>query len=995
MGTDRVRIYDLARELGVPSKVLITTLKDKLNIVVKSHSSTIDKDDIDKVKAILFEKKEPAKAKEEKKEQPITIEKEAPIFKKEAPIIKEETHTIEKEAPVAKEVTPTTQQEIKKTIQPTEEKIITTPKEEKPIQPPITQQPFRGTKPRREFPQPPAREQRPVQEGQKPKPGNSLHQTLKHQFQEKDDKTAASSSRPYQVSGDKYRRRPEGKVQQESRFKKPTAGSTGYQQNIATPEAATGTIPHIKQEFKLTKPLTSNEEAITQPQKAEAVLPKPEIKPVVEGFKKEEIKTERPKTIERPPLKRPEIPRKEGFVPERRPPLKEKPKKVTEIADEGEKRKTAKAPFKKEFPKKKTKFIAVKPLSEVFKKKAKPQKRIEIKEPEKPTEVTIIENITVGDLAEKLVISPTEIIKELIMMGIFATVNQTIEQEIAKTVAEKLEYTVHTEKTDEEKAEEIKEKEEKDEEEKVEKAKEKVKESKNKNFVSRAPIVTILGHVDHGKTTLLDSIRKAKHKIVDSEVGGITQSIGAYTVELNKNKKIVFIDTPGHHAFTAMRARGAEVTDIAILIVAADDGIMPQTIEAINHAKAAKVPIIVAINKIDKAGAEPDRILQQLTEHGLLPEAWGGDTVTVNISAIKGDNIDELLEMISLVAEIQELKADPTADATGVVIEAELDKGKGPLASVLIQNGTLKVGNRIVVGNVGGKVRALISDSGERLEEAGPSTPVEILGLSEVPQAGDKLTIVKDDKSLKQLVTQRKTEEKEKRFATSSPVKLQKDSIFKAKKKSSKNEEIRDLNIIIKADTDGSAQAVESVLLELQSKEITVKIIHKGVGDITEADVMLAATSNSIIVGFRVKEDPNINKLEETESVSIKTYEIIYQISEEIEKTMLGLLRPEFKEVELGTAEVRNLFTVGKNVVIAGCYVLEGKMVRNRKATVFRENKPIFTGNLDSLKRFKDDAKEVQSGFECGISFNKFNDLQEGDLIKLTDEIEIERDSLN
>jgi len=516
------------------------------------------------------------------------------------------------------------------------------------------------------------------------------------------------------------------------------------------------------------------------------------------------------------------------------------------------------------------------------------------------------------------------------------------------------------------------------------------------NLIKRAPIVTILGHVDHGKTTLLDTIRASKHKLVDAEVGGITQSIGAYTVESEDSdgSKIVFIDTPGHQAFTAMRARGAQATDIAILIVAADDGIMPQTVEAINHAKAADVPIIVAVNKIDKANAEPDKVLQQLTEHNLLPEAWGGETVTINISAIKGDNIDELLEMITLVAEMQELKADPNTVATGVVIESELDKGKGSIARVLVQNGTLRVGDYLAIGSVGGKVRALIDDHGERINKAGPSTPVEVLGINGVPKAGDTFKVVDNDKGLKQIISKRKEEERDKRINNQIPIKLQKDTIFKAKQKKS-IDEIKELNIIIKADTDGSAKAVESALEELKSKEVKVKNIHIGVGDISEADVMLAATSDALIIGFGVKEDPNAARVSTEEGVIIRTYEIIYQISEDIEKTMLGLLKPDLKEIELGVAEVRNLFTIGKDLVIAGCYVLNGKVVRNRIATVMREDKEIFRGNLDSLKRFKDDAKEVASGYECGISFNKFNDLQKGDLIKVSTMLEVERESLN
>ena len=498
-----------------------------------------------------------------------------------------------------------------------------------------------------------------------------------------------------------------------------------------------------------------------------------------------------------------------------------------------------------------------------------------------------------------------------------------------------------------------------------------------------------MGHVDHGKTTLLDSIRASKHKIASTEVGGITQSIGAYTVYLdnNKEKKIVFVDTPGHEAFTEMRARGAKATDIAILVVAADDGIMPQTIEAINHAKAADVPIIVAVNKIDKPGANPDKILQQLTEHGLVPEEWGGDTITVKVSALQGTGIDELLEYILLVADIQDLKANPKAEASGVVIEANLDKGKGAVATLLVQNGTLRVGNCIVVGTACGRVRALLSDSGERIQKAEPSTPVEILGLSEVPQAGDYFEVVKNEKEMKAIVQERKEKERDKRLDAMLPAHVRREAV-------AGEDDIPQLNLIIKANTNGSAEAVSQAIAQLESNEIKTKIIHVGVGDISEADVMLASASNALILGFTVKEDSNALAAAEREGVTIKKYDIIYQILEDIEKTMLSLLEPEIKEVELGKAEVRQVFTVGKTTRIAGCYVTEGKIVRSKDAVLYRDGKEIFRGAIDQLKRFKDDVKEVAQGFECGISFAKWNDIEIGDIIEVSTTEEVERKSL-
>lgn len=595
------------------------------------------------------------------------------------------------------------------------------------------------------------------------------------------------------------------------------------------------------------------------------------------------------------------------------------------------------------------------------------------------TQVVVNRAMTISELSEKIQHTPAEIIKFLMLNGIMATVNQLIDVDVIKKICAEYELEVLDEDLDAYMEEEL----EKEEKEK------KLTEVDKKLLKKRAPVVSIMGHVDHGKTTLLDSIRASKHKIVASEVGGITQSIGAYTVYLdnNKDKKIVFVDTPGHEAFTEMRARGAKATDIAILVVAADDGIMPQTIEAINHAKAADVPIIVAVNKIDKPGANPDRVLQQLTEHGLVPEEWGGDTITVKVSALQGTGIDELLEYILLVADVQDLKANPKAEASGVVIEANLDKGKGAVATLLVQNGTLRVGNCIVVGTACGRVRALLSDSGERIQKAEPSTPVEILGLSEVPQAGDYFEVVKNEKEMKTIVQERKEKERDKRLDAMLPAHVRREAV-------AGEEDIPQLNLIIKANTNGSAEAVSQAIAQLESDEIKTKIIHVGVGDISEADVMLASASNALILGFTVKEDANALAAAEKEGVTIKKYDIIYQILEDIEKTMLSLLEPEVKEVELGKAEVRQVFTIGKTTRIAGCYVTEGKIVRSKDAVLYRDGKEIFRGAIDQLKRFKDDVKEVAQGFECGISFAKWNDIEEGDIIEVSTTEEVERQSL-
>lgn len=608
--------------------------------------------------------------------------------------------------------------------------------------------------------------------------------------------------------------------------------------------------------------------------------------------------------------------------------------------------------------------------------KKKVQKEEEV---EQVKSIVVDRAMTISELADKIQKTPADIVKFLMFQGIMATVNQLIDVDVIKKVCAEYELEVL-----EEDLEAYIE-----EEEKKEEIKKQLTEVDKKLLKKRAPVVSIMGHVDHGKTTLLDSIRASKHKIVSTEVGGITQSIGAYTVYLDnkKEKKIVFVDTPGHEAFTEMRARGAKATDIAILVVAADDGIMPQTIEAINHARAAEVPIIVAVNKIDKPGADPDRVLQQLTEHGLIPEEWGGDTITVKVSALQGTGIDDLLEYIWILADIKELKANPKAEASGVVIEANLDKGKGPVATLLVQNGTLRAGNCIVVGTACGRVRALLSDAGERLKAAEPSTPVEVLGLSEVPSPGEYFEVVKNEKEMKAIVAERQEKERDKRLDAMLPAHIRRES-------GSAEGDIPQLNLIIKADTYGSAEAVSQSIAQFESKEILTKIIHVGVGDISEADVMLASASGAIILGFGVKEDNNAIVAADKEQVVIKKYDIIYQILEDIEKTMISLLSPETKEVVVGKAEVRQVFTIGKTIKIAGCYVTEGKINRSNKAVLKRNGKEIFSGSIDQLKRFKDDVKEVAQGYECGISLVKFNDIEEGDILEFTTTEEIERTEL-
>lgn len=586
-----------------------------------------------------------------------------------------------------------------------------------------------------------------------------------------------------------------------------------------------------------------------------------------------------------------------------------------------------------------------------------PEKPDQVKQPS-PKElkpVVIGESITVQELAEKMNKPAAELIKKLIMLGVMATINQEIDADTAGILAAEFGREIEV-KIDEELTDFITE-----------------IEDNPADLVPRPCVVTVMGHVDHGKTSLLDAIRETN--VIAGEAGGITQHIGAYQVEHN-DKKITFLDTPGHEAFTAMRARGAQVTDIAILVVAADDGVMPQTVEAINHAKAANVPVIVAINKMDKPGANPDRVKQELTEHALVPEDWGGETITVPVSAKSRQGLDHLLEMILLVAEMAELKANPKRLAKGTVVEAELDKGRGPVATVLVQNGTLEIGDAIVAGTAFGKVRAMLDDKGRRVKKAGPSTPVEVLGLSDVPQAGDVFHAVEDEKKARSIATKRTNKKREEEFKSTSKVSL--DDLFKQIQEG----QVKDLNIIIKADVQGSIEALKQSLAKLSTSEVRVNPIHGGVGGITETDIMLASASNAIIIGFNVRPDANARRAAENEKVDLRLYRVIYNAIEDVKAAMAGLLDPEFKEVVIGRAEVRQTFKVSKVGTIAGAYITEGKITKNAEVRVIRDGIVIHEGKLDSLKRFKDDVKEVLEGFECGIMVEKFNDIEEGDIIE-------------
>jgi len=572
------------------------------------------------------------------------------------------------------------------------------------------------------------------------------------------------------------------------------------------------------------------------------------------------------------------------------------------------------------------------------------------------TTVKIGETITVKELAEVLKKTSTEVIKKLMSMGLMLTVNEVVDFDTAAIIAD--EFGVTAEKAVEVREEDILFDESEDKEE---------------DLVPRPPVVVVMGHVDHGKTSLLDAIKETH--VTETEAGGITQHIGAYMVDV-KGRKITFLDTPGHEAFTAMRARGAQVTDIAILVVAADDGVMPQTVEAINHAKAANVNIIVAINKIDKPGANPDRVKQELTEYGLLPEEWGGDVICVNVSALKRQNIDTLLEMILLSADMLELKANPKKQAKGTIIEAKLDKGRGAVATLLVQRGTLKVGDLIIAGTTLGRIRAMVDDKGNDIREAGPSTPVEVIGLSEVPEAGEVFYQVEDEKLARSLAERRKEEQREQHLKASSRVSLE--DLFSQIQEG----KVKDLNIIVKADVQGSVEAVKQSLEKLSNDEVRIKIIHGGVGAITESDVNLAQVSNAIIIGFNVRPGANVAEAAENAKVDIRLYRIIYEAIEDIEAAIKGMLEPTYKEVVLGHAEIRQIFKVSGVGTIGGSYVLDGKITRNADIRVIRDGIVVHEGKLASLKRFKDDVREVMQGYECGLSIEKFNDIKEGDIIE-------------
>ena len=578
--------------------------------------------------------------------------------------------------------------------------------------------------------------------------------------------------------------------------------------------------------------------------------------------------------------------------------------------------------------------------------------------------IMLDETVVVGDFANLMGVPATQIIMSLMKMGIMANINQNIKFETAEKIAYELDKLVELKPQEEEKEDII------------------IQDDLEEDLRPRPPIVTVMGHVDHGKTSLLDAIRKTK--VTDKEAGGITQHIGASEVYVN-GKKVVFLDTPGHEAFTQMRLRGAQVTDIAILVVAADDGIMPQTIEAISHAKAANIPIIVAINKIDKPAANIEKVRQELSNNGLIVEDWGGDVIDVPVSAKQRQNLDKLLEMVLLVAEMEELKANPNRPAVGTVIESNLDKGRGPVATVIVSNGTLKVGDPIIAGTAYGKIRALVNDKGQRVKKASPSTPVEILGLNEVPMAGDQFVVMPSEKAARVVGEKRRTKLRDEQMKASSKITLE--DLFDKMQ----DGEVKELNIILKADVQGTAEAIRQSIEKISTEEVQLKVIHSGVGAITDSDIMLSSASNAIVIGFNVRPTSSAIALAEREQVDMRTYRIIYELIEDLEKAMKGMLDPEYKEVVIGQAEVRNIFKVSGVGTIAGCYVIDGKITRSAKARLVRDGIVIYDGSIGSVRRFKDDVKEVNRGYECGITLENFNDIKEQDIIEAYEMQEIER----
>jgi len=838
------RVHELAKELNLENKDLIAHL-EKMGITVKSHSSSLEDDEVEKIKDVLLASESRQIVEERIK----------------STVIRRRAVRTPKGAPALEEAELAEKPEDESLITPSEK--AGKDKKEEITKPPVTGAPTAFVETKKKIPKSEADAATPAIKG----------------------KPAAETT-----GGEKY--------------KKPAIIS---KHKITAPETRKGVPPKA--------PLMPGEKIIIAPPEKqlnkEFEKPKRKGKGPVEVFIEEEKEVPRRKVLEK------KIEKKLRKQDEEREVIFSKWRDEKKVA-----------PTKM----KKTEITVPKAIKR---------------------RVKIGETISVGDLAKRIGVKVSEVINKLMSMGVMASINQSIDYDIATIVAN--EFSFQAEKAELEFDESI------------------LKTAASpENLKPRAPVVTIMGHVDHGKTSLLDAIRQSN--VIAGEAGGITQAIGAYHVHIN-GRDIVFLDTPGHEAFTAMRARGAQVTDIVVLVVAADDGVMGQTVEAINHSKAAGVPIIVTINKMDKPGADPEKIKQSLTEHGLLSEQWGGETIFCEVSAKKKKGIEELLEMILLQADVMELKADPDRPARGIIIEAKLDRGRGPVATVLIQEGSLKEGDAFVSKAEFGRVRAIINDQGRRVKEAGPSMPVEVIGFSNVPQIGAEFFCVEDDKKARSIAEYWIRKIREKELSASSKITLE--QLYQKIK-----EGVKDLNVIIKADVRGSIEAISDALNKLSTDEIKLKIIHNSTGAISETDVMLASAANAIIIGFNVRPDARVVEIAQQEGVEIKLYDIIYNVIADVRAAMEGLLEPEYKEVVQGRAEVRELFKVPKIGTIAGCYVTDGKIMRSANLKLVRDSVVVFDGKILSLKRFKDDAREVLAGFECGISIDGFNDIHTDDVIE-------------
>ncbi|MGK7944719.1 MAG: translation initiation factor IF-2 [Microcystaceae cyanobacterium] len=1002
MNNSKVRIYDLSKELHLENKEIIQ-ICEYLNIPVKSHSSTITEDEADRIKATAEKDKDgklwgkkAAKIKKNGGKQEILVVHHKPNLK---PNRAKSTPTAQKPTPprpVESVPTPPTPVLSKPSLSPPP-----TPSQPEATPPPVSETPETSDSPaipandiqteQTEMPQllnPPSRSDQKEKVSSIPSP-SALPKPIPKPTLAKKDKLKSKNKEKEKDSKEGTNLTPVEKKGKKESGKRPEKSSEAIPKKPKKAKASDG-------EIELKRPQSPKAEIPTLAPPPSKPEPAPDLDD--ENEAEDTIDTELPPSHKKPKqkLKRPTLPttvkgKAKGSKweeEEEEKALKEKNSKTGKnkrrkpIIEDDDELETA---LNDQVPT--TNFSlstarppkpqSDKPTSPPTSKPKKPpikagqaqapsrsrNERRERKEPVRPEIIELQGSLTVRELADLIQVSETDIIKHLFFKGIAINITQTLDLDIAKQVAEEFDILVDT---PEAKAAAAKDKEMLDDDD-------------LDNLQRRPPVVTIMGHVDHGKTTLLDSIRKTK--VAQGEAGGITQHIGAYHVDVEHNnepQQIVFLDTPGHEAFTAMRARGAKVTDIAILVVAADDGVQPQTREAISHAQAAEVPLIVAINKVDKPEANPDRIKQELSELGLVTEEWGGDTTMVPVSALKGQNLDELLEMILLVSDLEEMSANPDRLAKGTVIEAHLDRARGPVATLLVQNGTLRVGDVIVAGAVMGKIRAMIDDRGNKVEAASPSFAVEILGLGEVPSAGDEFDVLDSEKEAKAIADQRSMEQRENRLQKAMSGRKVSLSTISAQ---AEEGELKELNLIIKADVQGSVEAIVGALEQLPQDEVQIRILLASPGEVTETDVDLAAASGAVVIGFNTTLASNSRAAADREEVDIREYDIIYKLLDDIQGAMEGLLDPEEVESDLGTAEVRAVFPVGRGAV-AGCYIQSGKVVRNRLMRIRRKGKVIFEGGIDSLKRMKEDAREVNSGYECGIGSSKFADWQEGDIIE-------------